>query len=411
PAIARLAGHRDSWVQRVADSLLAAGLAHATPATAVDLPPTAAATWPHSAFTWVWPMLVVAEPAADERTAEQHYASLATARRTAGTVSSLTVALANLAVTEVSLGRWPDAIGNATEGLRLATETGQHATAAAFLAILAWLATHQGRADDGRRLAGQALATAVPGGLVAVAADAAWTLAQLDLAGGQPQAALDRLRALATPGHPTAHAPIALLATGELVEAAAHVGALAAVAPRVARFERWAAWDRRAWTQVTAHRCRALLTPGDAAEQHYQAALAVDGLGELPFALARTELLYGEWLRRSRRRAGARPHLRAALELFGRLGATPWAERARSELRASGETARARDPSTRSQLTPQERQVARLADEGLSNQQIAAQLFLSPHTVSYHLHNVYTKLGITSRVHLRQLDLDGDADR
>jgi DNA-binding CsgD family transcriptional regulator len=105
------------------------------------------------------------------------------------------------------------------------------------------------------------------------------------------------------------------------------------------------------------------------------------------------------------------PHLRAALEVFERLGATPWADRTRAELRASGETARTRDPSTRTQLTGQERQVARLAGQGLTNRQIAARLFLSPHTVGYHLHKVYAKLGISARAALRQLDLDDDDPR
>jgi DNA-binding CsgD family transcriptional regulator len=181
--------------------------------------------------------------------------------------------------------------------------------------------------------------------------------------------------------------------------------------PVVASFERWAQWDQRVWFSVVACRCRALITHGADAEGHFQAALAVDGIAGQPFELARTELVYGEWLRRGRRRADARPHLRTALEVFERLGATPWAERARAELRVSGETARKRDPSTEQQLTPQERQVALLATQGLSNQQIADQLFVSRHTVGYHLHKVYAKLGITSRAEMAQLDLDNDDSR
>ncbi|HZA82469.1 MAG TPA: helix-turn-helix transcriptional regulator, partial [Actinomycetes bacterium] len=104
------------------------------------------------------------------------------------------------------------------------------------------------------------------------------------------------------------------------------------------------------------------------------------------------------------RKAEARIHLRTALALYDRLGASPWAERARTELRASGQTARKRDPGTRDQLTPQELQIARLAGRGLTNQQIAERLFMSRHTVGYHLHKVYAKLGIASRVELGQLD-------
>jgi DNA-binding CsgD family transcriptional regulator len=94
------------------------------------------------------------------------------------------------------------------------------------------------------------------------------------------------------------------------------------------------------------------------------------------------------------------------MELSERLDAAPWADRARSELRATGETARKRDPSTLQDLTPQERQIAGLAAQGLSNRQIADRLFLSRHTVGYHLHKVYAKLGIVSRAELGQVDLD-----
>lgn len=119
-----------------------------------------------------------------------------------------------------------------------------------------------------------------------------------------------------------------------------------------------------------------------------------------PFERARTELLYGEWLRRERRRQDARVHLRRALETFRSLGTTPFAERAEAELRATGETARKRDPSTLDDLTPQELQIAGLVAEGSTNREIAAQLFLSPRTIDYHLHKVFSKLGIASRTDL-----------
>jgi len=405
PAIAGVSGQRDNRVERVAQSLVAAGLAHSPPGAAtLDLASQSPTAWPHPAFAWMWPVLVMAEP--DGGDADQRYARSVAARRAARTVSTLTVALANLAFAEMSLGRWPSAVGNATEGLRLARETGQRATSADFLVVLAAVAAHQGRADDCRGLVDEALSIATALRLAVVAALATWTLASLDLAEGRPGAALDRLLALAAPQHPGAHAPVTLLATPTLVEAAAHADGLAGMEPFVARLERWAASDRRTWTSAVACRCRALISDGDRADRNFQAALTVDGLGELPVELARTELLYGEWLRRARRRAEARVHLRAAMELYERLGATPWVERARTELRASGETARKRDPSTRVQLTPQELQIARLAGEGLTNHQIAAQLFLSRHTVGYHLHKVYAKLGITSRADLRQVDLE-----
>jgi DNA-binding CsgD family transcriptional regulator len=132
-------------------------------------------------------------------------------------------------------------------------------------------------------------------------------------------------------------------------------------------------------------------------------------VGTVP-RLARIHLLYGEHLRRERRRIDSRTQLRAALEAFEQLGAEPWAERARTELRASGETARKRDPSTLSQLTPQELQIARFVGEGLSNKEIAAQLFLSPRTVESHLRKVFSKLSITSRTQLARFTLEDEVE-
>jgi ATP/maltotriose-dependent transcriptional regulator MalT len=119
-----------------------------------------------------------------------------------------------------------------------------------------------------------------------------------------------------------------------------------------------------------------------------------------PFQRARTRLLYGEWLRRERRRTDARVHLREALDLFGTLGADPWEECTPAELRATGETTRKRDASTLDDLTPHELQIAGLATEGLTNCEITAQLYLSPRTIEYHLRKVFSKLGIASRTDL-----------
>ena len=130
-----------------------------------------------------------------------------------------------------------------------------------------------------------------------------------------------------------------------------------------------------------------------------------------PFDRARTELSYGEWLRRQHRRVDARRHLRTALELFEQLAVSPWEARARSELRASGETARRRDPSTRDQLTPQELQISRLVAAGRTNPEVAAQLFLSPRTIDYHLRKVFAKLEIASRGDLADVDLGEPVSR
>jgi DNA-binding NarL/FixJ family response regulator len=139
---------------------------------------------------------------------------------------------------------------------------------------------------------------------------------------------------------------------------------------------------------------------------HFERALALHARTERLPDRARTQLAYGSFLRRGRHRVDARTHLRAALETFEDLGAEPWAERARQELRASGATARRRDPSTVVDLTPQEVQVARLVRQGLSNRDIAAQLFVSPRTVDFHLRNVFAKLGVSSRTELAARPLD-----
>jgi DNA-binding CsgD family transcriptional regulator len=153
--------------------------------------------------------------------------------------------------------------------------------------------------------------------------------------------------------------------------------------------------------------CRALLSDDEGeARTLFSDALEAHAEAARPFERARSELAYGEFLRRARHRVEAREHLRAALDGFEGLGATLWAERARVELRASGQTARKRDESTRAELTEQELQIARFVAEGLTNREVAAQLFLSPRTIDFHLRNVYRKLGISSRTALARLDLD-----
>ena len=142
------------------------------------------------------------------------------------------------------------------------------------------------------------------------------------------------------------------------------------------------------------------------AQGHFERALAAHARSPRRPDRARTQLAFGEWLRRSRRRVDAREHLRAALAVFEELGAAPLAERAAQELRASGETARRRDVSTATDLTAQERQVAALVQQGLSNKDAAARLFVSPRTVDFHLRNVFSKLGVSSRGELAQIALE-----
>jgi DNA-binding CsgD family transcriptional regulator len=163
------------------------------------------------------------------------------------------------------------------------------------------------------------------------------------------------------------------------------------------------------------HPLAAILTVPDRMETLVRLGRTDDAIAALPAfeawathagaARARSRLLSGQHLRRERRRVDAREQLRAAIETFERFDAGVWAERARADLRASGGTARKRDPSTLLQLTAQELQVARLVAEGMSNKEVAARLFLSPRTIDAHLRSVFSKLGITSRTQLARLPL------
>ena len=190
-------------------------------------------------------------------------------------------------------------------------------------------------------------------------------------------------------------------ALSELVEAAARSGEteLARRAgDRLAEVTVPAGTD---WGLATEARSRALLLAGPAADDLYQEAIERFGRTRLGPELARAHLLYGEWLRREGRRVDAREQLRTAYEMFAAIGMEAFAERARRELKATGEKVRKRSPQTSDELTPQEEQIARLARDGFSNPEIGAQLFISARTVEWHLRKVFTKLGVTSRRQLR----------
>jgi DNA-binding CsgD family transcriptional regulator len=182
----------------------------------------------------------------------------------------------------------------------------------------------------------------------------------------------------------------------ELIEAGARDDARAAAAGAVRflgeRTREGSDWVLGAWA-----RSAALMSESDAAETLYREAIERFERGRVAVHLPRAQLVYGEWLRRQNRRAEAREPLRAAHDTLKGIGAVAFAARARRELLATGETARRRTEDTRDILTPQEAQIARLARDGLTNPDIAAQLFISPRTVQYHLRKVFRKLGVSSR--------------
>ncbi|WUH99095.1 AAA family ATPase [Spirillospora sp. NBC_00431] len=295
------------------------------------------------------------------------------------------------------------------------------------LAVQAWSRLFQGEHDEARALTREALEIAEDAGqrrqaavlrtiqarqaaiegdevrCRALSADgrAGAALGLLALGAGRPDDALEHLHDARR--DTTACAPPEILALADTVGAAAAADRPGAGDEAMGLLEAFARDAGQPWVDGVVSRCRALLTADtDEAERHFTRALASHREGGRPFERARTELLYGEWLRRSRRRAQARARLRAALDIFERLGAVPWAERARSELRAAGQGVRTGGDDLPGQLTAQEMQVVRLAMTGATNRQIAARLRLSHRTVAYHLYKAFPKLGVASRAELHR---------
>jgi DNA-binding CsgD family transcriptional regulator len=307
--------------------------------------------------------------------------------------------------------RFAEAALAATEALQIARETGSENYALLGLNVLAAVAAIQGRDDEAREMAREVLERATARGLATRLAGARRALALVEMGRGRWAEALEHLDA-AFEGPKGFNRPlVAVMNAPDRLEAAARIGRDDAASAALAEFEAWALSSGAPWAQPRLASCRALLVEGDEAETYFDEAVA-DIDRARPFDRARIQLLYGEHLRRKRRRLDARTLLRQALFGFEALGAEPWAERTRGELRATGETARKREPSTVDQLTPQELQIARYVAEGLSNREIAGRLFLSPRTIDSHLRNVFAKLSITSRMQLARIPLgdEGAAD-
>jgi DNA-binding CsgD family transcriptional regulator len=209
---------------------------------------------------------------------------------------------------------------------------------------------------------------------------------------------------------------VQVMATPCLIEAAARTPERAAVLPALEVFDRWAGATANPGRRALSARCHALLAPpgSAAAEDGFREALRLHlantfTAGESDFERARTDLLFGQELRRRRRPRDAREHLHRALETFQRFGARSWAERTAAELRATGEAVPAPAARVTVALTAQQRLIARLVAEGATNREVAAQLFLSPRTVDHHMRNIFSRLGIRSRIELAKLFPDSPA--
>ncbi|MEU8247505.1 LuxR family transcriptional regulator [Nonomuraea sp. NPDC048916] len=315
-----------------------------------------------------------------------------------GMAGRLPYALQLLARAQLHRGMHAEARATAAAGLDLAVEFGQPHRASHLSGLLGWLAAVAG--DDERcvALVKDALGHAEAQEIAPVRALCAWALALLDLGHGRNVEALTRLEGIPRDGAWIGAARRA----PDQVEAAVRSGRPDRAAFPLSVLEAWARAHPTPDAEALVERCRALTATGEQAERHYVNALREHERGDQPYEHARTELAFGEWLRRARRRAESRVHLGACATVFERVGATPWAARARAELEATGRPAR----NARGALTPQQLQIVQLAATGASNRDIADRLFLSPRTVGNHLYRAFPKLGIRSRAELGDVNLD-----
>jgi DNA-binding CsgD family transcriptional regulator len=312
--------------------------------------------------------------------------------REAGALDQLPILLNRMAVEAVWNGDFAAADSLIAEAGAVCEATG--ARLAPVGAMM--LASFRGREAEAARLIRATIDQATAGGQGAFVTVARWVAAVLYNGLGRYAEALEAARQASE----HRHVYVSAWALPELIEAAARTGN-----PRIAddALDRLTATTRAGGTDggLGIEACsRALLSEGEAAERHYREAIDRLGQSRRHPELARVHLLYGEWLRRQRRRRDARDQLRTAYETFDAMGMEAFAGRARAELRATGEQARSRRPGAPEVLTAQEAQIARMAAGHLTNREIAARLFISASTVEYHLRKIFRKLGVTSRTQL-----------
>ena len=323
--------------------------------------------------------------------------------RASGSLALLGGILGVLALFEACVGSLRGGPATLAEAIELTRQLGYENDETGCLGVQAWFAALRGREEECRECAAAAIRRGLANGIGWAINEAHLGLGLLELGLGNAQEAIEQLDQLAPGPYP----PTRVLATPEVIDAALRLGQPQRAAATLERFAAWAPISDAPLVHGLLARCRAILTEDpEEAEHLFHEALDHHSRGVNPYEHARTQLAFGERLRRERRRVEARVQLRAALDAFEGLGTSIWADRARGELRATGETARKREPSAVDELTPQELRVARLVAAGASNRDVAAQLFLSPRTVEYHLAKVFTKLGVSSRVELAHVPIE-----
>ncbi|WP_299447995.1 helix-turn-helix transcriptional regulator [uncultured Phycicoccus sp.] len=330
-----------------------------------------------------------------------YYSAMVSTAREAGAGMVVIYALERLMFGQLPTGAWTSVRSSADEALRLAGSVGQPTLTAAPLAVLTLLAALTGTDDFDHQLAAfEDVASTYPLGIMAGPTHdvTRWAKGAHATAHGDAPGALHYLSGMRVPA-------LHRLAAVDRLEAAVRAGNTEQALAWVDELTPFATKSQHGWALGAVDLGRALTSRDHAdATAGFERAVGHYRHASRPYDLARTQLAYGEFLRRTNRRVDARTHLRSALDAFADLGAKPLAERATQELRASGETARKRDPSTLLALTPMELKVAELVSTGLSNKDVAAQCWVSPRTVAFHLRNVFTKVGVSSRTELAHLD-------
>ena len=357
---------------------------------------------PKERLRWLWQGCVVALEMWDDETAYLlSHRSVEIARETA-TLSELALALSARTPVLVFCGEFSAAASTIAETQWVQEATGISSAPYGALILMAW----QGRARETRELIESTLRDASSRGEGIGVAISEYARAVLCNGLGQYEEAL----VAACSASEYREVVGENWGLSELIEPATRAGRTDLATDALDRLTMKARATRSDWALGIEARSRALLTEGDRAEGCFRDAIEHLGRTRVRAELARAHLLYGEWLRRENRRRDARTQLRAAHDLFTSIGMEAFAERARGELLATGEKLRKRSVESRDDLTAQERQIAQLARDGLSNPEIGARLFLSPRTVEWHLHHVFTKLGIRSRRQLGRALPASDAE-
>jgi DNA-binding CsgD family transcriptional regulator len=336
--------------------------------------------------------------------AETVLARLIRTYRDASAVVSLIYPLAARAHLDLRRGRWSQAVAETAESVTLAEQTGQTGLTSFSLATQALVLAHLGREQEAREAIATATAVVERTQADAIRIYAVAALGHLELSLGRiTEAALALEPLVALTDRLNQGEPALVMWRPDLIEALARAGRSADAEAQLAILAAQAGATGGRWAQAAVLRSRGLLAGEDEFRAPFEEALALHAELPMPFELARTQLAYGERLRRAKARADAREPLRAALATFERLGATAWAERAVAELRATGHASGRRAESASSRLTPHELQVALLVSQGMTNREVAAALFLSPKTIEYHLGQIYRKLDVRGRSQLARL--------